>query len=113
MGFCESGNRRRDKNDYRDCQELLTRMLLDKLPEAWIAPPPLRELREVVRHRAKLVSLRTGLEARFKAVMAKHCLQLRVHDLWGVGPAWLDPRKRDFRPCRGRLVRRDGRHCPC
>ncbi len=33
------------KNDYRDCQELLGRMRLNKLPEAWIAPPEVRELR--------------------------------------------------------------------
>jgi transposase len=79
------------KNDYRDCQELLTRMRLHKLPEAWIAPPQLRELREVVRYRAKLVCLRTGLKAQLKAVLAKHCLQPPVDDLWGVaGPAWLD-----------------------
>ena len=44
---------RRVKNDYRDCKELLDRMRLDKLPEAWIAPPPVRELRELVRYRAQ------------------------------------------------------------
>ncbi len=36
---------RRVKNDYRDCKELLDRMRLHTLPEAWIAPPPVRELR--------------------------------------------------------------------
>ncbi len=55
---------RRVKNDYRDCRELIDRMRLHKLPEAWIAPPEVRELREVVRYRAKLVALRTGLKAR-------------------------------------------------
>src|SRR4029079_10446798 len=34
---------RRVKNDYKDCKELLDRMRLHKLPEAWIAPPPVRE----------------------------------------------------------------------
>ena len=37
---------RRVKNDYRDCRELIDRMRLHKLPEAWIAPPEVRELRE-------------------------------------------------------------------
>ncbi len=82
---------RRVKNDYRDCHDLLTRMRLGKLPEAWIAPPEVRELRELVRYRAKLVALRTGLKAQLKAVLAKHCAKPPVNDLWGVaGPAWLD-----------------------
>ena len=76
---------RRVKNDYRDCKELLDRMRLGKLPEAWIAPPPVRELRELVRYRAKVVSLRTGLKAQVKAVLAKHGLHPPVNDLWGLG----------------------------
>ncbi len=39
----------------------------DELPEAWIAPPPVRELRELVRYRAKLVALRSGLKAQVHA----------------------------------------------
>ncbi len=82
---------RRVKNDYRDCKELLDRMRLHKLPEAWIAPPPVRELRELVRYRAKLVALRTGLKAQVKAVLAKHGLHPPVEDLWGLsGTAYLD-----------------------
>jgi hypothetical protein len=42
-----------------------------RLPEAWIAPPALRELRELVRYRSKLVQLRSGLKAQIHAVMAK------------------------------------------
>jgi transposase len=82
---------RRVKNDYRDCKELLDRMRLHKLPEAWIAPPAVRELREIVRYRAKLVALRTGLKAQVKAVLAKHGLHPPVNDLWGLGgTAYLD-----------------------
>jgi transposase len=82
---------RRVKNDYRDCCDLLDRMRLGKLPEAWIAPHAVRELRELVRFRARLVMLRTGLKAQLKAVLAKHGLRPPVKDLWGVsGPVWLD-----------------------
>ena len=82
---------RRVKNDYRDAKELLDRMRLGKLPEAWIAPPEVRELREMVRYRARLVALRTGLKAQLKSVLAKHGIRPPVNDLWGVaGPAWLD-----------------------
>jgi len=62
---------RRVKNDYRDCRELLDRLRLGILPEAWIAPPEVRELRELVRYRAKLVALRTGLKAQVKAVLSQ------------------------------------------
>ena len=90
-GLGDSWNNRRVKTDYLDCRELIDRMRLHKLPEAWIAPPELRELRELVRYRAKLVCIRTGLKAQVKAVLAKHCLHPPVKDLWGVaGPRWLD-----------------------
>jgi hypothetical protein len=36
---------------------------MGRLPEAWLAPPQVRELRELVRYRAKLVALRSGLKA--------------------------------------------------
>jgi transposase len=64
---------RRVKNDYRDCCDLLDRMRLGKLPEAWIAPHAVRELRELVRYRARLVMLRTGLKAQLKAVPSTGC----------------------------------------
>src|SRR4051812_49689494 len=52
------------------------------------SPPEVRELRELVRYRAKLVALRTGLKAQLKAVLAKQGARPPVNDLWGVaGPA--------------------------
>jgi len=58
---------------------------MGRLPEAWIAPPVVRELRELVRHRAKLVALRSGLKASVHAVLAKQGLHIAVSDLFGVG----------------------------
>src|SRR4051794_38420323 len=55
------------------------------LPEAWIAPPQVREWRELVRYRAKLVGLRSGLKAQAHAVLAKHGLVVPMSDLFGVG----------------------------
>jgi len=52
---------RRVKNDVRDAQDSADLLRTGRAPEAWIAPPPTRELRELVRRRAKLVGLRLGL----------------------------------------------------
>ena len=59
------------KNDVKDATELANRLRRNDLPEAWIAPPEVRELRELVRYRAKLTALRTSAKAQIHAVMAK------------------------------------------
>jgi len=48
-------------------------------------PAAVWELRELVRHRAKLVALRSGLKASVHAVLAKQGLHIAVSDLFGVG----------------------------
>ena len=58
---------RRVKNDERDAILLADLLRMGSLPEAWIAPPELRELRELVRYRRKLSQLRTGLKAQIHA----------------------------------------------
>ena len=52
---------RRVKNDVRDATDLADLLRMGRLPEAWIAPPVTRELRELVRHRAKLVGDPVGV----------------------------------------------------
>jgi transposase len=85
---------RRVKTDYRDCLELLKRLRLGELPEAWIAPVGLRGLREMVRQRAKLVALRSGLKVQVHGVLAKHGLHPPVSDLWSkTGAEWVDALK--------------------
>jgi transposase len=75
---------RRVKNDVRDAGDLADLLRMNRLPEAWIAPPPTRELRELVRYRAKLVALRSGLKAQAHAVLAKAGVLIAVSDLFGV-----------------------------
>jgi transposase len=82
---------RRVKNDERDAIDLIDMLRLGRLPEAWIAPPPTRELRELVRYRAKLVALRSGLKAQVHAVMAKEGVLPTVTDMFcEAGNAQLD-----------------------
>jgi transposase len=75
---------RRVKNDVRDATDLADLLRMGRLPEAWIAPPATRELRELVRHRAKLVGLRSGCKAEVHAVLAKCGVQVSLSDLFGV-----------------------------
>jgi transposase len=76
---------RRVKNDERDAIDLADMLRLGRLPEAWIAPPAVRELRELVRYRAKLVALRSGLKAQVHAVMAKEGVLPAQGRMFGPG----------------------------
>lgn len=71
---------RRVKNDERDAADLADLLRMGRLPEAWIAPPATRELRELVRHRAKLVHLRSGLRCQVHAVLAGQGVAVPVSD---------------------------------
>ena len=75
---------RRVKNDERDAKDLADLLRMGRLPEAWIAPPETRELRELVRHRAKLVGIRSQCKAEVHAVLAKCGVQVSLTDLFGV-----------------------------
>lgn len=75
---------RRVKNDVRDATDLADLLRMGRLPEAWIAPPATRELRELVRHRAKLVGLRSHCKAEVHAVLAKCGIQVLMSDLFGI-----------------------------
>jgi len=76
---------RRVKNDECDANDLIDLFRLGRMTEAWIAPPAIRELRELVRYRAKLVQLRTGLKAQLHAVMANNGVLPSRWDMFGLG----------------------------
>ncbi|HUG51438.1 MAG TPA: IS110 family transposase [Terrimesophilobacter sp.] len=73
---------RRVKNDVRDATDLADLLRMGRLPQAWIAPPGTREVRELVRHRAKLVTLRSGAKCQVHAVLAKLGVQVPMSDLF-------------------------------
>ena len=76
---------RRVKNDERDAADLADLWRMGRLPEAWIAPPACRELRGWVRHRAKLVGLRSNLKCQVHAVLANAGVQVGMSDLFSAG----------------------------
>jgi transposase len=86
---CKAIASARLKNDKVDAATLAQLLRADLLPEAWIAPPQLRQLRAMLRHRAQLVRLRTLLRNRIHAVLADHG-HGRPAGCWtGPGRRWL------------------------
>ena len=86
---CKAIASARLKNDKVDAAILAQLLRADLLPEAWIAPPAVRQLRALLRHRIQLVRLRTLLRNRIHAVLADHG-QDRPGGCWsGPGRAWL------------------------
>jgi transposase len=74
---------RRVKNDVRDATDLADLLRMGRLPESWIAPPAVRELRQLVRHRAKLVALRSSVKCQIHAVLAGAGVPVALSDLFG------------------------------
>ena len=73
------------KNDKVDAHILAQLPRADLLPEAWIAPLAVRQLRARPRHRIQLVRLRTRLRNRIHPVPVD-----RVEGCWsGRGRDWL------------------------
>lgn len=81
---CVGFKNRRVKNDVNDAAELADLLRLGRLPTAWIAPPPVRELRELVRFRHKLVDARSGMKNQVHAVLAKNGVLVPMSDLFGL-----------------------------
>jgi len=82
---------RRVKNDVRDAADLADLLRMGRLPEAWIAPREIRELRELTRFRCKLVRLRTSCKNQVHGVLAKLGTEVRYSDIFGrQGAVWLD-----------------------
>ncbi len=82
---------RRVKNDERDAADLADLLRMGRLPEAWIAPPEIRELREITRYRLKLVGIRTSCKDQVHGVLAKLGVEVTCSDIFGGwGSAWLE-----------------------
>jgi transposase len=86
---CKAIASARLKNDKAGAAILAQLLRADLLPQAWIAPPAVRQLRALLRHRAQLVRLRTLLRNRIHAVLAGHGHDRPAGCWTGPGRAWL------------------------
>jgi len=86
---CKAIASARLKNDKVDAAILAQLLRADLLPEAWIAPPRVRQLRALIRHRISLVRLGTQLRNRIHAVAADHGYDRSASYWTGPGRGWL------------------------
>jgi transposase len=81
----------RVKTDAVDAKTLAHLLRADLLPEAYIAPRDLRDLRELLRHQIGLTRIRSALKNRVHAILAKHGVTRQHSDLFGKsGRRFLD-----------------------
>lgn len=82
---------RRVKNDLKDAEMLADLLRLGSLPESWIPPRSVRQLRELVRYRHRLSQLRSGLKSQIHSVLGKEGVIPPLTELWGpAGSRYLD-----------------------
>ncbi|MBI3976050.1 MAG: IS110 family transposase [Armatimonadetes bacterium] len=78
------------KTDKVDSTTLAHLLRSDLVPRAYIPPRAIRDLRELLRYRAALVRLQTGVKNRVHAILLKHGYESPVTDVFGVkGRRWL------------------------
>ena len=73
----------RVKTDAVDAKTLAHLLRTGMLPEAYIAPPELRDLRELLRHRAVLTRMRSSVKNRVHALLARQGIREEHSDLFG------------------------------
>jgi transposase len=66
------GRKQRARTDWADARHLRELLLIGRLPESWIAPAHLLDLRARVRCRHTLVHQRTEWQQRMHAVVYHH-----------------------------------------
>ena len=86
---CKAIASARLKNDKVDAATLAQLLRADLLPEAWLAPAKVRQLRALLRHRVSLVRLGTQLRNRIHAVAADHGYDRPASYWTGPGRGWL------------------------
>ena len=75
----------RVKNDSVDAKTLAHLLRTNLLPEAWIAPPDVRESRRLVRMRAGLMRISSRIRCQVHALLGEHGVIPPATDLFGKG----------------------------
>ncbi len=74
---------RQQKTDRNDATHLLELLLADRFPRIWVPSPEERDARHLVRHRHKLVGMRTAVENQLQALAMSQGI-CRRKKLWSA-----------------------------
>jgi transposase len=83
------GNKKRAKNDRADARHLRELLMAGRLPESWIPPEHILDLRARVRLRHTLSEQRGEWQQRIQAVLYHHGCPQRRNLMTGEGQRWL------------------------
>ena len=70
------------KTDKHDAIKLAKLLAANLIPEVWVPPPPVRELRALLAHRYALVKQRTAAKNRLHSILHRHNLTPPAGDLF-------------------------------
>jgi len=71
-----------DKSDYSDARMLADLIRVGYLPRVWLAPEPIRELRQLVRYRQQLINDRRNVKLRIGAVLREQRVRFELARPW-------------------------------
>jgi transposase len=83
------GSKKRAKNDRADARHLRELLMVSRLPESWIPPDHILDLRARVRLRHALSEQRGEWQQRIQAVLYHHGCPQRRNLMTGEGQRWL------------------------
>src|SRR6059058_4312404 len=83
------GTKKRAKTDRADARHLRELVMIGRLPESWIPPEHILDLRARVRLRHSLVAQRGEWQQRIQAVLYHHGFPQRRNPMTGGGRQWL------------------------
>src|SRR5256885_15508694 len=83
------GNKKRAKSDRADARHLRELLMISRLPESWIPPEHILDLRARVRLRHTLSDQRGEWQQRIQAVLYHHGCPQRRQLMTGDGREWL------------------------
>jgi transposase len=79
-----------DKTDFSDARMIADLERVGYLPRVWLAPEPIRELRQLIRYRQQLVNERRNAKLRICALLREHRLKRPSCRRWTLAWfAWL------------------------
>src|SRR5213592_1327991 len=84
------GNKKRAKTDRADARHLRELVMIGRVPESWLAPDHLLDLRAKVRLRHTLVDQRGEWQQRIQAVLNHHAFPQRQGLLTSNNRTWLE-----------------------